>query len=84
MCIIGIFIIGYVLTKMLALTRRPAPSIWRRGVAATRYLSYRGFHIKGLRWNSAPVGVLLLGALGAIFFFCMLDADLQLIERNND
>lgn len=84
MCSIGIFIISYALTKMLALSRRPEPLIWRRGVAATRYLSYRGFHIKGLGWNSAPVGVLLLGAIGTIFFFCTLDANLQLIERDKD
>ncbi|KAF7906696.1 hypothetical protein EAF00_000975 [Botryotinia globosa] len=71
MCIIGIFIVGYVLTQVLALSHRPEPLIWRRGVAFIRYLSYRGFRIEGLRWNSAPVGVLLLGAMGTIYFLCM-------------
>ncbi|TGO91061.1 hypothetical protein BPOR_0040g00050 [Botrytis porri] len=71
MCIIGIFIVGYVLTQVLALSHRPEPLIWRRGVALIRYLSYRGFRIEGLRWNSAPVGVLLLGAIGTIYFLCM-------------
>ena len=23
-----------------------------------------------MKWNSAPVGVLMLGAVGAIYFFC--------------
>ncbi|TGO33291.1 hypothetical protein BHYA_0254g00060 [Botrytis hyacinthi] len=68
MCIIGIFIVGYVLTQVLALSHRPEPLIWRRGVAFIRYLSYRGFRIEALRWNSAPVGVLLLGATGTIYF----------------
>ncbi|KAF7959075.1 hypothetical protein EAE96_002592 [Botrytis aclada] len=71
MCIIGIFIVGYVLTQVLALSHRPESLIWRRGVALIRYLSYRGFRIEALRWNSAPVGVLLLGAIGTIYFFCM-------------
>ncbi|TGO65908.1 hypothetical protein BOTNAR_0073g00330 [Botryotinia narcissicola] len=71
MCIIGIFIVGYILTQVLALSHRPEPLIWRRGVAFIRYLSYRGFRIESLRWNTAPVGVLLLGAIGAIYFLCM-------------
>lgn len=81
LCTIGTFIIGYVLTKGLATSRSPGPSIWRRAIAATRYLSYRGFRIKALEWNSAPIGVLLLGAIGTIFFFCTLEADLYLIKR---
>ncbi|KAK6614149.1 ferric reductase transmembrane [Botrytis cinerea] len=60
MCIIGIFIIGYILTQVLALSHRPEPLIWRRGVALTRYLTYRGFRIESLRWNSAPVGMDLI------------------------
>ncbi|UKZ82896.1 hypothetical protein TrVFT333_010696 [Trichoderma virens FT-333] len=39
--------------------------------ALTRYLSYRGFHVQALRWESAPLGLLLLAAVGTIFFFCM-------------
>ncbi|KIX93598.1 uncharacterized protein Z520_10776 [Fonsecaea multimorphosa CBS 102226] len=68
---IGIFIIGYALTQLLPLSHRPGLPIWRRCVAATRYLSYRGFHIKSLGWNSAPVGVLFLGVVATIYFFCM-------------
>ncbi|KAF7562309.1 hypothetical protein G7046_g1822 [Stylonectria norvegica] len=35
------------------------------------FVSQQLFHIKALRWNSAPLGILLLGAAGTIFFFCM-------------
>ncbi|KIW34214.1 uncharacterized protein PV07_01005 [Cladophialophora immunda] len=68
---IGIFIIGYVLTQLLALSRRPGLPMWRRVIAATRYLSYRGFHVKSMGWNSAPIGVLFLGVVATIYFFCM-------------
>jgi len=39
-------------------------------LAGLRYLAYRGFHVRGLKWNSAPVGVLVLGVAGVLFFFC--------------
>ncbi len=42
-----------------------------------RYLSYRGFHIAAFRWNSAPVGLLLLAAVGVIYFFCELPTPLE-------
>jgi hypothetical protein len=71
---IGVFILGYALSQVLSLrdTRSSSKSpIPRRLLATVRYLSYRGFHIKRLRWNSAPLGVLILGGIGAIYFFCM-------------
>lgn len=42
-----------------------------RTVALNRYLSHRSFRINALNWNSAPIGVLLLGTVGAIFFLAM-------------
>lgn len=42
-----------------------------RLVALNRYLSQRSFRIDALNWNSAPLGVLMLGGVGAIFFFAM-------------
>ncbi|OJI84633.1 hypothetical protein ASPTUDRAFT_40641 [Aspergillus tubingensis CBS 134.48] len=73
MCSIGIFIIGYFLSSMLGYRRKfRSPQIWQRLIAVIRYLSYRGFHIQALGWNSAPLGVLLLGATGAVYFFCMV------------
>lgn len=43
----------------------------RKLVALNRYLSYRSLRINALDWNSAPLGILLLGAVGTIFFFSM-------------
>ncbi|KAL7925673.1 ferric reductase like transmembrane component domain-containing protein [Trichoderma austrokoningii] len=71
MCAIGIFIIGNVVSQILGYRRYRGPPIWQKLIAGIRYLSYRGYYIKSLRWNSAPVGILLLGLAGTIFFFCM-------------
>ena len=51
-------------------------SVLRNGVsrkitAIVRFLSYRAFRINALNWNTAPLGVLGLGAIGAIYFICM-------------
>ena len=43
---------------------------WQRLVAVIRYLSYRGFRVNRLRWNTAPVGLLLLAFVGTVFLFC--------------
>ncbi|KAE8451687.1 hypothetical protein EG329_003144 [Mollisiaceae sp. DMI_Dod_QoI] len=72
MCTIGIFIIGHVISSLVLGYRRfREPRSWRKLIAGVRYLSYRGFYIKPLRWSSAPVGVLLLGLAGTLFFFLM-------------
>ncbi|KUJ13839.1 uncharacterized protein LY89DRAFT_708955 [Mollisia scopiformis] len=69
---IGIFIIGHVLSSyVLGYRKFRGPPIWQKSIAAVRYLSYRGFHVKAIRWNSATVGILLLGFAGTVFFFCM-------------
>lgn len=71
MCVIGVFIIGHSLSSLcLRLGIYKETGIWARMIAIVRYLSYRGFHVSVFRWNSAPVGVLVLGAIGATFFFC--------------
>lgn len=72
MSTIGIFVIANVVSMLLSYrkSRYREPSLWRRCIAMLRYLSYRGWHVKGLKWNSAPLGVLLLGAVGTVFFFC--------------
>ncbi|RAK81737.1 ferric reductase family protein [Aspergillus fijiensis CBS 313.89] len=73
MCSIGIFIVGYFLSSILGSRRKfQGPRLWQKLVAFIRYLSYRGFHVWALGWNSAPLGVLLLGAAGAVFFLCMV------------
>jgi hypothetical protein len=70
MCTIGIFIIGHAVSLAFGYRRSKEPILWQKIVALVRYLAYRGFHIRALAWNSAPVGVLLLGLLGTVFFFC--------------
>jgi hypothetical protein len=69
-CTIGIFIIGHALSLVLGFRRMKGPIIWQKLVAMIRYLAYRGFHVRALRWNTAPLGVLFLGLIGTIFFFC--------------
>lgn len=41
----------------------------QKGLATGRFLSYRSFHLRGLKWYSPSVGVMLLGICGAIYFF---------------
>ncbi|KAK0759361.1 hypothetical protein N5P37_007549 [Trichoderma harzianum] len=71
MSVLGIFVIGNVVSQLLGHRTWRGSSPWQKVIAVTRYLSYRGFHVKALRWNSAPLGLLLLGAAGTVFFFCM-------------
>lgn len=71
---IGLFTIGHLASYYiigLASPRFRGPKPWRMLIATIRYLSYRGFHVASLGFNSASVGVLLLGLAGAVFFFCM-------------
>jgi hypothetical protein len=44
--------------------------VWLRIVAPIRYLSSKLFYIKPLDWCSPSLGVMILGAVGLIFFFC--------------
>ncbi|KAJ5701255.1 hypothetical protein N7488_008803 [Penicillium malachiteum] len=71
MCSLGIFIIGHMASQLLGYRNSRDTGAWQRLIAIIRYLSYRGFHIPSLGWNSAPVGLLLLAAAGTIYFFCM-------------
>lgn len=73
MTALGIFIIGhFISSQVLGYHKFRAPPIWQKLIAAVRYLSYRGFYVKALRWNSAPIGLLVLGAVGTVYFFCKL------------
>ncbi|KAH6641959.1 FAD-binding domain-containing protein [Boeremia exigua] len=72
MSTLGIFIIGHIVSSYILEYRRfRGPPVWQKFVAIIRYLSYRGYHIKALNWNSAPIGLLLLGFAGTVYFFCM-------------
>ncbi|KAI9702715.1 MAG: hypothetical protein M1820_006099 [Bogoriella megaspora] len=71
MSALGIFIIGNFVSQLLGYRMVRGNSVWMKFTAGIRYLSYRGFYIKALGWNSAPLGLLLLGAAGTTYFFCM-------------
>jgi len=73
MCaVIGVFTIGNIVTR---LTRRSKGKtlggnlVWQQILATIRFLAYKTFHLRGLRWYSPSVGVMLLGVAGAIYFF---------------
>ena len=71
MCTIGVFIIGHLISCTLGRCNGGLGSfVLRKVLALVRYLSYRGFHVEALRWNSAPVGLLVLAVVGTVFFFC--------------
>jgi hypothetical protein len=72
MCaVIGVFTIGNMISTISRRSRsRTSENLtWRRGLATGRFLSYRSFHIQGLRWYSPSAGVMLLGVCGAVYFF---------------
>lgn len=71
MSVLGIFVIGNIVSQLLGHRTWRGASPWQKVIAVTRYLSYRGVHIRALRWNSAPLGLLLIAAAGTVFFFCM-------------
>ncbi|KAF1922874.1 putative ferric-chelate reductase [Didymella exigua CBS 183.55] len=72
MSTIGVFVIGHIISsQVLGYCATRGPRVWLQLIAVIRYLSYRGFHVKPLKWNTAPVGLLILGAIGAVYFFCM-------------
>jgi hypothetical protein len=43
----------------------------QRLIAPFRWLSYRRWRVSILNWNTAPAGILLLGAVGIIFFMSL-------------
>ncbi|GFF27857.1 ferric/cupric reductase transmembrane component 7 [Aspergillus udagawae] len=67
---IGVFAIAHLLSR-----RAPVPvkrsAVWRKMMAATRYLSYQGYQVPSLRYWSPSLGVILLGLVGFVFFFAM-------------
>ncbi|KAF3072994.1 Ferric/cupric reductase transmembrane component 7 [Trichoderma lentiforme] len=71
MSVLGIFVIGNIVSQLLGHRTWRGSSPWQKVIAVTRYLSYRGFHVQALRWNSAPLGLLLIATAGTVFFFCM-------------
>ncbi|KXG53885.1 Riboflavin synthase-like beta-barrel [Penicillium griseofulvum] len=71
MCVvIGVFAISNLLVR-LAPDRVKRTRLWRMFTSASRYLSYRGYRLSALQYWSPALGVVILGAIGTIFFFGM-------------
>lgn len=68
--ILAVFTLAMIATRLLP-ARLLHNTALKRTLAIARYASYKTFRVRKLDWNSAPLGVLALGVLGAIFFFCM-------------
>ncbi|KGO70927.1 Riboflavin synthase-like beta-barrel [Penicillium italicum] len=71
MCaVIGVFTISNLLVRFAPdRVKRTRP--WRMLTSASRYLSYRGYRFPALGSWSPALGVVILGAIGAVFFFAM-------------
>lgn len=65
---ITLFAIPFLLTPFLPPPQTP---LFTKIRSTIRYLSYRQYRLNTLNWNSAPLGILLLGFLGATFFLTM-------------
>ena len=70
MSTIILFSIPFLFANLLPRARSRS-KVAQKLLALNRYASYKSFRIGKLNWNSAPLGVLLLGAVGTIFFFAM-------------
>lgn len=74
MCaVIGVFMLSNIVSKVSKRSKSSTTSgnsLMQRGLATSRLLSYKSFHVRGLGWYSPPLGVILLGLCGVIYFFC--------------
>ena len=69
MCaVIGVFAISNLLVRF-APDRVKRTRLWRMFTSTSRYLSYRGYRLPALGYWSPALGVGILGAIGAVFFF---------------
>ncbi|KAL4793855.1 ferric reductase like transmembrane component-domain-containing protein [Aspergillus venezuelensis] len=68
---IGVFTIFHFAGRY-APNRLRQNSIWQKTTAASRYLAYRGVRIPVLGYWAASLGMVILLAIGAIFFFAMM------------
>ncbi|KAJ5338724.1 hypothetical protein N7452_005452 [Penicillium brevicompactum] len=69
--VIGVFTISNVLVRWSPdCIKRTWP--WRTFASVSRYLAYRGYRSRALRYWSPALGVVILGAVGAAYFFGMV------------
>lgn len=65
---IGLFIMGHIASEILP-QRIKQHSLLSRVLAGFRFLSYKGWRIRG--WNTQSIGTFLLGAAGLVYFLSM-------------
>ena len=70
MAAIVLFGLGHLFNVLASRSIRTTKA-FRLSSASVRFLSYRAFRIPALNWTTAPLGILALGAVGTIYFFCM-------------
>lgn len=70
MAVIVLFTLLYAAQSLLPASIQQKTPL-RQVNLAQRYLSYRTFRLRFLNWNSAPLGVLILGVIGALYFILM-------------
>ncbi|KAJ5201776.1 uncharacterized protein N7498_006439 [Penicillium cinerascens] len=68
--VIGVFTVSNLLVRFspdwVKRTR-----VWRASTSASRYMAYRGYRFPVVHYWSPPLGVIVLGLVGAVFFFAM-------------
>lgn len=90
MCaVIGVFAISNILVRLTPdRVRRTRP--WRMFTSGSRYLSYHGYRLPVLQYWSPALGVVILGAVGAVFFLggcnglAKLEVSSLILDYSND
>lgn len=71
MAVIALFTLLFTMQQLMPVrVQRTTPL--RQINTIQRFLSSRAYRISFLNWNSAPLGVLILGFIGFLFFFLMV------------
>ncbi|KAJ5389484.1 Riboflavin synthase-like beta-barrel, partial [Penicillium cataractarum] len=68
--VIALFAISNIFVKICP-DRLKRTRLWRTTTSISRYMSYRGYGFPMLKYWSPPLGVVLLGVVGTVFFFAM-------------
>jgi ferric-chelate reductase len=66
--VIGVFTVSNLLVRFSPdLVKRTR--VWRATTSVSRYMAYRGYRFPVVRYWSPSLGVIVLGLVGAVFFF---------------